>query len=61
MDSITQFLLQNGFQEDQNRNCFKGKDDANKEVLIPFVELSGHTVGTFTEKAHRKGWIQIKN
>jgi hypothetical protein len=34
------------------------KDGYMGEISIPFNEVIGHTVGSFLEKAKRRGWLQ---
>jgi hypothetical protein len=54
--SIQDLLVSYGFQIDQDHGWFLKQTVGEEHIIIPFSELTGHTVGTFLGKAERRGW-----
>jgi hypothetical protein len=56
-ESIQDLLVSIGFTIDQEQNQFSKWHTGWQFIAIPFVELAGHTVSTFVQKARRRGWL----
>ena len=56
-DSIQDLLVSAGFTIDQEQGQFSKWHTGWQFISIPFVELAGHTVLTFMQKARRRGWL----
>ena len=54
--SIQDLLTSYGFLVDQDRGWFLKQTVGEEQIIIPFSELMGHTVGSFLGKAERRGW-----
>jgi hypothetical protein len=59
-DSIQDFLIAKGFSIDQEQGHFSKWNSGWQFVTIPFVELAGHSVPTFAEKAFNRGWLSTE-
>jgi hypothetical protein len=59
--SIQDFLVSLGFSVDQDQGQFAKWSTGWQQVVIPFSELAGHTVATFSRKAQLRGWIQAES
>jgi hypothetical protein len=55
-NSIQDLLVSYGFLVDQDHSWFLKQTVGEEQVIIPFSELMGHTVGSFLSKAERRGW-----
>jgi len=56
-ESIQELLVSTGFTVDQEQGQFSKWHTGWQFISIPFAELAGHTVGSFREKAKRRGWF----
>ena len=56
-ESIQDLLVSAGFTIDQEQGQFSKWYTGWQFISIPFVELAGHTVTTFMQKARRRGWL----
>ena len=56
-ESIQDLLISTGFTIDQEQSQFSKWHTGWQFITIPFVELAGHTVSTFIQKARRRGWF----
>ena len=56
-ESIQDLLVSTGFTIDQDQGQFSKWHTGWQFIAIPFVELAGHTVPTFVQKARRRGWL----
>ena len=55
-NSIQDLLVSHGFRIDQNHGRFLKQTIDEQQIIIPFSELTGHTVTSFLGKAERRGW-----
>ena len=56
-ESIQDLLVSIGFTIDQEQGQFSKWHTGWQFISIPFVELGGHSVTTFIQKARRRGWL----
>ncbi len=56
-ESIQDLLVSTGFTIDQEQGQFSKWHTGWQFISIPFMELAGHTVSTFVQKARRRGWL----
>lgn len=56
-ESIQDLLVSTGFTIDQEQGQFSKWHTGWQFIAIPFMELAGHTVTTFVQKARRRGWL----
>ena len=56
-ESIQDLLVSVGFTIDQEQGQFSKWHTGWQFISIPFVELAGHTVTSFAQKARRRGWF----
>ena len=56
-ESIQDLLVSAGFTIDQEQEQFSKWYTGWQLISIPFIELAGHTVTTFVQKARRRGWL----
>lgn len=60
-ESISDWLEQHGWAINNDTQHFELAGDCEREGdRIPFSEIHGHTIGSFKEKAARKGWVLPK-
>lgn len=56
-ESIQDLLVSTGFTIDHEQGQFSKWHTGWQFISIPFIELAGHTVTTFVQKARRRGWL----
>jgi hypothetical protein len=54
--SIQELLASYGFRIDEDHGWFLKHTTDEQQIVIPFSEITGHTVASFLGKAERRGW-----